>query len=326
MILQSKLSKELEDNIKAQIEEHGELTEEFIEDFISRATGKSSKLSKEDRYEMSSLSEYFDLDNWKSHEAVLILCGIDPDGASIEYGYSNFLGAHIDGVRIKNVIFFGEEDSYDIPTKEDLFDLRDEYIRKIDGIRGELNDDFLTPSASEKRVKENKILKKEKLIKSLEHLMNDEHFNSVWDLRQKYSEHLSRMNKLWESGKHENKNSPDYYIKWAESKKLNISWLEWAIKKGYLSNSQDQKSLLQCANEISSKDLNMQKKRELVLSGWLLGKQYDEKTQIPITRKELWGVLSKANNKLFAARSDETINDFFQDQKLCSFKQGRPIK
>lgn len=44
---------------------------------------------------------------------------------------------------------------------------------------------------------------------------------------------FNRLQTLWESGHHAKFNSPDYYIDWAISKRVDIPWLNDAIEQGF---------------------------------------------------------------------------------------------
>lgn len=42
-----------------------------------------------------------------------------------------------------------------------------------------------------------------------------------------------RIDRIWQSGLHDQYNSPTYYINWAISKKIEIPWLHWAIQENH---------------------------------------------------------------------------------------------
>jgi hypothetical protein len=69
----------------------------------------------------------------------------------------------------------------------------------------------------------------------------------------------------------------------------------------------------------------IQASRELVLKGWLVGRNIDFSAEVEdLTRQQLWNELSKASPELFRSLGKYAINDFFGLQKLCSFRRGRP--
>jgi hypothetical protein len=68
----------------------------------------------------------------------------------------------------------------------------------------------------------------------------------------------------------------------------------------------------------------IQASRELILRGWLAGRDIDFGTEVDLTRTQLWNELSKASSDLFRSLGKDAINDFFGLQKLCTFRRGRP--
>ena len=63
--------------------------------------------------------------------------------------------------------------------------------------------------------------------------------SNVYSKEPKSMEHLSyclefiRIGRIWESGLHDQYNSPSYYINWAISKKIKTPWLNWAIQENH---------------------------------------------------------------------------------------------
>jgi len=200
---------------------------------------KEAQLTTEDRYKLSELHTYFDLDSWESKNALLLLCGIDPEGVLINYGYSNYLGGWIDEVNIHHATFFGERDIYDSPTREEIIDWKDESKHAIKNLIG--NIEFheigpMNPKTIEKIEKFRSLIKDEKnQINEYDKWLDDEFWNNVWDIRANYANRLSRYRKIWESGNHQSKNPIHYYIDWAISKGLEIPWFKWAKGEGLLS-------------------------------------------------------------------------------------------
>ena len=45
-------------------------------------------------------------------------------------------------------------------------------------------------------------------------------------------EHAKVM-KLWGTGRHEEMNSPAYYIEWAQSKQIDVPWLRYVVEQGF---------------------------------------------------------------------------------------------
>lgn len=45
----------------------------------------------------------------------------------------------------------------------------------------------------------------------------------------------AQLKEIWESGDHESVNDPEYFVRWAVSKRFSIPWLDWAVSTGRLS-------------------------------------------------------------------------------------------
>lgn len=52
-------------------------------------------------------------------------------------------------------------------------------------------------------------------------------------LTESFNQDYVRLQRLWNSGMHENSNSPEYYIEWAISKNHDIPWLAYALERGF---------------------------------------------------------------------------------------------
>lgn len=144
-------------------------------------------------YKYSELLDYFKLETWDWHDALLLLAGAYPTGAKLNWdGYDNFLGVHIDTPEVTNVAFIdGRLPDYDVPENY-------EYAG---------NEDY---SECDKTI-EIKIRELRALQFRVEFLYK--HWQSA-------------------SSPHKDRNSPTYYVIWASSKGYKIPWLDFAIKEG----------------------------------------------------------------------------------------------
>ena len=70
--------------------------EQYVELF-NQNEGDESK----DLYTYSSLPQYFQLDTWSVTEGILLISGINPDEALIDFSQCNELGAQTNKVKIK---------------------------------------------------------------------------------------------------------------------------------------------------------------------------------------------------------------------------------
>ncbi len=50
-----------------------------------------------------------------------------------------------------------------------------------------------------------------------------------------------RLKAIWESGEHQKRNTPEYYVKWALSKEFEIPWLEHAQRSGFFKSLNNHK-------------------------------------------------------------------------------------
>ena len=66
-----------------------------------------------------------------------------------------------------------------------------------------------------------------------------------------------------------------------------------------------------------------QENREQVLKIWLEENGIDQRTEITLTKNQVWDELFQISKSLFTAASTGTIKKFFQTQRCCQFKSGR---
>jgi hypothetical protein len=189
-------------------------------------------------------------------EGLLLLCGIEPQGAVIKYGYKNSVGAWINQVAINHAYFIGRPKIYEAPSREDimgwLHECNEEYQANYQ--------DFIDPSSKNHQIQSGYSTTKEQdalhaEFGMYENLLNNKYFNQVWEVRSHYAKRLSRYRLMWKSGRHEDRNPPGYYIDWVLNQGHKIPWLEWAISKGLLSR------------ELSKEKLTAQDKSEPILIG-----------------------------------------------------------
>ncbi len=205
-----------------------------ISDFIL----EDDQISTEDRYQSSDLRTYLELDSWESEDALLLLCGIDPQGSNIDHGYENHIGVWVDCEVINHAYFFGEKYIYDFLTPMELKELELELET--------ISDSYPDLTVNELNAHTNEILNKytreevkhivltRKISEKIGVWRSDENVINLWSIREKYGDLLTRRKKLWKSGNHQSENPVSYYIDWAVSKGVEIPWLEWAISEGLL--------------------------------------------------------------------------------------------
>ena len=148
---------------------------------------------KEAPYKYSELLDYFKLETWNWHGALLLLAGAYPTGAEVNWdGYYNFCDVHIDTPEVTNVAFIdGRLPDYAVPADYEFAGKKD-YFK---------NDKTVEIKIHELRA----------LQFRLEFLYK--HWKSA-------------------SNPHQERNAPSYYVIWASSKGYQIPWLDFAIKEG----------------------------------------------------------------------------------------------
>ncbi len=174
-------------------------------------------------YHFSSLRRWLTLETWRPKDALLLLSGVCPKGALVDWSYENFMGAEIDEPRIRAATCLNAiHDRYDIPERsawdDEIAELR-QTIRKGKG----------THSEQEAARLEQKLAKLLELRGSPEIVSRDQEFHHR-------SQILSSLSHHWFSGEHdtEKRYSPEYYLGWAAAREFTPEWLEWAKKQGLI--------------------------------------------------------------------------------------------
>jgi len=219
---------------------------------------EDDQISTEDRYQSSDLRTYLELDSWESEEALLLLCGIDPQGSNIDHGYENHIGVWVDCEVINHAYFFGEKYIYDFLTPMELKELELELETISDSypdltVNEKLNEytDEILNKYTREEVRH--IVLTRKISEVFGVWRSDENVINLWSIREKYGDLLTRRKKLWKSGNHQSENPISYYIDWAASKELEIPWFEWAKSKGLISTEiTDSDSSTNRMNQIES--------------------------------------------------------------------------
>ncbi len=167
--------------IKAPIEEHRE--------------------KENDPYSFSSLEEWLEHDTWSNNDALLIIIGIEPTGADVNWdGFENVNGIHVNIAKLVNASFFDDiYDSYIDPHYISEDELKEWGYTDIETI------DQLAQ-------------RREKILA--------------------YSSKLGKVKSLWDASDFDKERySPKHYIDWAARKKIHVPWLDWATNKNIFESS-----------------------------------------------------------------------------------------
>jgi hypothetical protein len=204
---------------------------------MSKRLQEEEQKTTEDRYETSSLRTYFELDSWNSNQALLILCGIDPQAALIDTGYRNFIGGWINAQQIEHATFFGEADGYDTPSEKEIYSWIDDDEKDIKTAKDQIEGfkkygDCICDEKDIPKIRE-QLAEAEASLEMRKEWLYDDSYNREWSTRSGYARKLTRIKAIWESGDHAERNTLNYFIDWAFGKGLEVSWLNWAQDQGF---------------------------------------------------------------------------------------------
>jgi hypothetical protein len=173
-----------------------------------------------DSYHM--LLDYFDLDTWDENEGLLLLAGIYPGGANVEFGVENYAGEKSKEakIRLAKILDFSGHFEFYPEQQTTLSDLR-ELETKLRGAKAD-------------KLPESKIALIQAELNKFEDVFMTSDVKVVWAITNRYSYNLSEIYRHWLASIHpEGKLSAEYFINWAIEKEFEIGWLNWAQDKGY---------------------------------------------------------------------------------------------
>jgi len=189
---------------------------------------KSLADQRKDPFQYSRLPETLELETWTPESALLILAGVDPFAAIFDWSYENFMGAEIHEPKIRHAACFGDRsDLYDYPIVDDFAHSPSELRRMI-------------KSAEKEGGSEDDMKRLRKDLEDVERWSKDEisQFKTrVLSLRAKM---LGVLKRRWDSGDHDatQRQSPVFFVRWAEKRGFEIEWAEWARKHHLLPEGQ----------------------------------------------------------------------------------------
>lgn len=176
-----------------------------------------------DPYSHSKISEWLSLETWLPKDALLLLAGIDPSGAVVEWTYENFMGVQIDNPRIS--------------VANDLNSIHDDYIIPPP----DAWDDDITALKKKIRKGQNllppdQLAELEGQLARLEGHVQDESVQRRARQLKLRSKILSTLSKAWFSGDHdaEKRYSPEHYVGWAAVRGYEPEWYGWAVERKLL--------------------------------------------------------------------------------------------
>lgn len=222
--------------VKLSLEQGREL-EEFQSLSLKEAQARHNELSKEvlmqltllgireraaDPYWFSDLSKWLGFETWKPKDALLLLSGVSPTAAIVDWTFENFMGAVVDSPRIRaasdlNAIY----DHYDLPE-------RNSWDEEFATVKAKLRKADSLSEADRTRLAEE--------LSSLERLRDGpDLIRRETELRYR-SRILSALSSQWFSGGHdaERRYTPEHFVSWARARGFVPEWCEWATAHGLL--------------------------------------------------------------------------------------------
>lgn len=179
---------------------------------------------RKDPFFYSELPGLLELETWKPEVALLILAGIEPIAPIFEWSYENFMGAEVHEPKIRHANCFSDVgDLYDWPVVED-FEFDSTTLKRMikeaekNGSSQQERDKFQSDLDEIERWSQNE---------------TSQYVSQTLALR---ATMLGVLKTRWDSGDHDpaQKQSPVYFVRWAEKRGFNIEWAEWARKNQFL--------------------------------------------------------------------------------------------
>jgi len=192
-------------------------------------TVQSRREQRRDPYTYSRLPDLLELETWLPNDAMLILAGVDPFAAVMEWSYENFMGAQINNPRISHATCFSDiEDLYDYPVASDSEHSTATLKRMIEVAKseGSTEEDL---KALERDIAE---------AARWEADETSQHKSKMLNLRARM---VGLLKKRWDSGDHDaaQRHSPEFFVRWAEKRGFTVEWAEWARKHQLISSEGD---------------------------------------------------------------------------------------
>jgi|GEM_PF-2538750 len=185
---------------------------------------KSERDRLADPYRYSSLPERLSQQVWNPRDGLLLLAGISPMGALIDWTWNNYMGAEIfDSPKIRNALpLTAGDDFYLTPVAE-------AWSEEIAEMRRVLREDGPQLQAIDLE------RTKRKVSQWLKHREDPEVVEKS-KLLDGYGVVLGRLVRRWNSTDHDigARYAPAYFLKWASENGFTPEWAAWALKEGLI--------------------------------------------------------------------------------------------
>ena len=180
-------------------------------------------------YHFSALRDWLELETWTPKQALLLLAGVSPDAAKVDWTYKNFAGVEISRPKIRMATVLNAiHDTYDVPE-------RDAWDDDICEVKRELGQSA-SGNLSEDRKRD---LQRE--LAKLEALRDEDTVVRREKTMLHRSNILAGLSKRWFSGDHDvaARNFPSHFIGWAAARGFYPEWFEWAKSSELIDASEE---------------------------------------------------------------------------------------
>ena len=180
-------------------------------------------------YHCSELRDWLELETWTPKQALLLLAGVSPEAAMVDWTYENFAGVEISRPKIRMATTLNAiHDTYDVPE-------RDAWDDDIRDVKRQLSQSkSATPS-------EDRTLDLQRRLAELEALRDGDSVVRREKVMRHRSNILAGLSKRWFSGDHDvqKRNVPIHFIGWAAARGFQPEWYEWAKSSDLIDASED---------------------------------------------------------------------------------------
>jgi hypothetical protein len=166
----------------------------------------------------SDLPLLLEQETWAPLDAMLILAGVDPSGAIMDWSYTNFMGAEIDRPKIRHADWFtSTSDLYDYPIVDD-FEYSSAELKQL--IR----------EAKARGCSEEELEELHRQLAEVEKWAQDKTSRFKTEILSLRAEMVGILKRRWDSCNDDpsQRRTPAFFVRWAESRGFEVEWAAWA--------------------------------------------------------------------------------------------------
>jgi len=183
----------------------------------------------------TDLPDYLAMDMWSAEDGLLLIAGLSPKGAIVDWGYKNDIGENVDYAIIRQAQpLDGESWVFTVSTKRELA-VEMQALKQYLSIRKALAVDL--PADSPMTVE---LRKKKARLGMLETMYDSERSQIAESSKESYESTLTQVWRNWEKIDHDGlQHEKQVFVLLARGSNVKIEWLAWAIENGYLPKALD---------------------------------------------------------------------------------------